>query len=192
MRPNWRTTRVGSTARTRWLSAADFTDHVFAGERWTGRRFVDCRFIDADLRGLVTERCEFTECDFTGADLGESHTTAAPPCGPCVFQSRHAQRQHAPRPVRCSARSSPTPGLRPLTITDTDPQPGPRWVGSTCGTPNLDGFAAARGQPRVDRSARGIAAAGQPVRCAAVRYPVGGRRPAGTLWSTPRRSRRPG
>src|SRR5882724_9802615 len=40
---------------------ADFTDQVFAGERWTGRRFVDCRFTEVDLRGLITERCEFTE-----------------------------------------------------------------------------------------------------------------------------------
>ena len=31
-----------------------------------------CRFVDADLRGLVTESCSFDECDFTGADLGDS------------------------------------------------------------------------------------------------------------------------
>ncbi|HVH24921.1 MAG TPA: pentapeptide repeat-containing protein, partial [Pseudonocardia sp.] len=41
-------------------------------EPWRRRRFVRCRFAEADLRGLVTEGCSFDECDFTSADLGES------------------------------------------------------------------------------------------------------------------------
>ena len=39
---------------------------------WRGRRFVDCTFHDADLRGLVTERCTFDGCRFRGTDLGDS------------------------------------------------------------------------------------------------------------------------
>jgi len=49
----------------------DFSDAVFAGDQWSGRRFVRCSFTEADLRGLTTQRCEFTECDFSGADLGD-------------------------------------------------------------------------------------------------------------------------
>ena len=51
---------------------ADFTDAVFAEQEWQGRCFGGCRFIDADLRGLRTRNCRFTECDFTHADLGAS------------------------------------------------------------------------------------------------------------------------
>ena len=39
-------------------------------QRWSGRRFVRCRFVDADLRGLVTERCSFDECDMLSAARG--------------------------------------------------------------------------------------------------------------------------
>jgi hypothetical protein len=31
---------------------------------------VRCRFVDADLRGLVTERCSFDECDMLSAARG--------------------------------------------------------------------------------------------------------------------------
>ena len=42
------------------------------GSVWRERRFVDCTLHDADLRGLVTERCVFDECRFRGTDLGDS------------------------------------------------------------------------------------------------------------------------
>lgn len=39
---------------------------------WVDREFVGQDFRDEDLAGLRTERAVFTECDFGGADLGES------------------------------------------------------------------------------------------------------------------------
>ena len=39
---------------------------------WVDREFVGQDFRDEDLAGLRTERVVFTECDFGGADLGES------------------------------------------------------------------------------------------------------------------------
>ena len=42
------------------------------GREWRDRRFVDCVFDEADLRGLGTERCTFDGCRFRGADLGGS------------------------------------------------------------------------------------------------------------------------
>ena len=36
------------------------------GRVWRGRRFVDCTFHDADLRGLVTEQCSFDGCRVPG------------------------------------------------------------------------------------------------------------------------------
>jgi uncharacterized protein YjbI with pentapeptide repeats len=39
---------------------------------WTEREFVEHDFRDDDLRRLRTERVVFTECDFSGIDLGES------------------------------------------------------------------------------------------------------------------------
>jgi uncharacterized protein YjbI with pentapeptide repeats len=40
---------------------------------WTEREFVEHDFRDDDLSRLRTERVVFTECDFSGVDLGESH-----------------------------------------------------------------------------------------------------------------------
>ena len=42
------------------------------GTEWTEREFTAHDFRDEDLNGLRTERVVFTECDFSGADLGES------------------------------------------------------------------------------------------------------------------------
>ena len=39
---------------------------------WTEREFVEHDFRDDDLRRLRTERAVFTECNFSGVDLGES------------------------------------------------------------------------------------------------------------------------
>jgi uncharacterized protein YjbI with pentapeptide repeats len=39
---------------------------------WTEREFVEHDFRDDDLNRLRTERVVFTECDFSGVDLGES------------------------------------------------------------------------------------------------------------------------
>ncbi len=39
---------------------------------WTEREFVGHDFRDEDLNRLRTERVVFTECDFSGVDLGES------------------------------------------------------------------------------------------------------------------------
>lgn len=41
-------------------------------QQWAGREFTGHDFRDADLSRLRTERVVFDECDFTGADLGES------------------------------------------------------------------------------------------------------------------------
>lgn len=51
----------------------DLSEVTAGSEPWRRRRFVRCSFAEADLRGLVTESCTFDECDFTGADLGESN-----------------------------------------------------------------------------------------------------------------------
>ena len=39
---------------------------------WTEREFVEHDFRDDDLKRLRTERVVFTECDFSGVDMGES------------------------------------------------------------------------------------------------------------------------
>ncbi|MGY4710317.1 pentapeptide repeat-containing protein [Mycolicibacterium sp. CBM1] len=44
-----------------------------AEEHWVDREIVGENFQDADLAGLRTERVVFTECDFGGANLSESH-----------------------------------------------------------------------------------------------------------------------
>ena len=69
-------------------------------EPWRRRRFVRCRFAEADLRGLVTEGCSFDECDFTSADLGESAHRARPsvpaPCtGPPLVGPRSAAARYS-------------------------------------------------------------------------------------------------
>jgi len=58
-------------------------DGSLAGGRvWRGRRFVDCTFHDADMRGLATEQCSFDGCRFRGTDLGDSaHRGSAFPLG---------------------------------------------------------------------------------------------------------------
>lgn len=43
-----------------------------AAPEWTGCEFSGHDFRDADLSRLRTERAVFDECDFTGADFGES------------------------------------------------------------------------------------------------------------------------
>ena len=42
-------------------------------QHWVDREFVGEDFHDEDLSGLRTERVVFTECDFGGANLSESH-----------------------------------------------------------------------------------------------------------------------
>ena len=63
--------------------ALDLSDLVLdgraaGGRLWSGRRFVDCTFHDADLRGLVTERCTFDGCRFRGTTSATPRTAAAP------------------------------------------------------------------------------------------------------------------
>jgi hypothetical protein len=46
------------------LTELDFTDAVFADQEWDGRCYIGCRFTEADMRGLHTRSCRFTNCDF--------------------------------------------------------------------------------------------------------------------------------
>lgn len=46
--------------------------HTRPAPHWVDREFIGQDFRDEDLAGLRTERAVFTECDFGGADLGES------------------------------------------------------------------------------------------------------------------------
>ena len=87
-------------------------------EPWRRRRFVRCRFVDADLRGLVTEACSFDECDFTGADLGDStHRGAA--LRTCTVH-RATLGGSTFRGCSLLGTSVMNCRLRPITLTDCD------------------------------------------------------------------------
>ena len=88
------------------------------GRLWSGRRFVDCTFHDADLRGLVTERCTFDGCRFRGTDLGDSaHRGSA--FRSCTFERTTLSDA---RFSGCSLLGSTVldSRLRPLVLTDCD------------------------------------------------------------------------
>jgi uncharacterized protein YjbI with pentapeptide repeats len=100
------------------IVGADFSDLVFAGQRWSRRRFVSCLFVEADLRELTTEQCEFTECDFSRADLGDSvHIGSA--LRACEFTRVTLS---GIRLRGCSLLGSRFTDcrVRPMTITDSD------------------------------------------------------------------------
>jgi uncharacterized protein YjbI with pentapeptide repeats len=46
-------------------------------QHWADREFAGRDFRDEDLSGLRTERVVFSECDFSGVNLGESHHRAS-------------------------------------------------------------------------------------------------------------------
>jgi uncharacterized protein YjbI with pentapeptide repeats len=85
---------------------------------WADREFDDHDFRDNDLRGLRTERVVFTECDFSGVDLGESeHVGSA--FRNCKFHRTslwHSTFRH------CSMLGSVFTEcrLRPLTLVEVD------------------------------------------------------------------------
>jgi uncharacterized protein YjbI with pentapeptide repeats len=100
------------------IVGADFSDLVFAGQRWSRRRFVSCRFVESDLRELATAHCEFTECDFSRADLGDSaHVGSA--IRACEFTRTTLS---GIRLRSCSLLGSRFTDcrMRPITITDSD------------------------------------------------------------------------
>ena len=68
------------------LTGQDYSDRIANGERWHRREYVDCSFVDADLRGLHTAGCVFSRCDLSGADLGDS-THQATAFRSCMFRS---------------------------------------------------------------------------------------------------------
>ncbi|MGH3674159.1 MAG: pentapeptide repeat-containing protein [Mycobacterium sp.] len=85
---------------------------------WVDREFDDHDFRDDDLRGLRTERVVFTDCDFSGVDLGESeHVGSA--FRNCTFHRTslwHSTFRH------CSMLGSVFTEcrLRPLTLVEVD------------------------------------------------------------------------
>jgi uncharacterized protein YjbI with pentapeptide repeats len=88
------------------------------GRTWRERRFVDCTLHDADLRGLVTERCTFETCRFRGTDLGDSaHRGSA--FRSCTFERTTLSDA---RFSGCSLLGSTVldSRLRPLVLTDCD------------------------------------------------------------------------
>ena len=98
---------------------------------WTDREFTEHDFRDEDLSRLRTERVVFTECDFSGVDLGESeHVGSA--FRNCVFQRTtlwHSTFRY------CSVLGSVFAEcrLRPLTSAWLDLMllRLPSWVGAT-------------------------------------------------------------
>ena len=104
-------------------TALDLSDLVLdgptaGGRLWSGRRFVDCTFHDADLRGLVTERCTFDGCRFRGTDLGDSaHRGSA--FRSCTFERTTLSGAAF---AGCSLLGSTVldSRVRPLTLTDCD------------------------------------------------------------------------
>ena len=85
---------------------------------WTEREFVEHDFRDDDLTRLRTERVVFTECDFSGVDLGESeHVGSA--FRNCTFRRTtlwHSSFRH------CSLLGSVFTEcrLRPVTFVEVD------------------------------------------------------------------------
>ena len=73
-RPTPATTQLADDTEYTGLDLSDLVldAPVSGGRVWRERRFVGCTLYDADLRGLVTERCTFDDCRFRGTDLGDS------------------------------------------------------------------------------------------------------------------------
>jgi uncharacterized protein YjbI with pentapeptide repeats len=100
------------------LSDLVLDDPSAGGRTWRERRFVECTLYDADLRGLVTERCVFDGCRFRGTDLGDSvHRGSA-------FRSCTMERTTLSGATftGCSLLGSTVidSRLRPLVLTDCD------------------------------------------------------------------------
>ena len=127
-RPHGRLARARPTPETLLADDTEYTgldlsdlvlDGPAAGGRvWRERRFVDCTVHDADLRGLVTERCTFDGCRFRGTDLGDS-THRGSAFRSCTFERTTLSGATL---AGCSLLGSTVidSRLRPLTLTDCD------------------------------------------------------------------------
>ena len=88
------------------------------GRVWRGRRFVDCTFHDADLRGLVTERCSFDGVPVPGHGP-RRHRHRGSAFRSCTFERTTLSGATF---TGCSLLGSTVldSRVRPLTLTDCD------------------------------------------------------------------------
>jgi len=54
------------------LQDCDFSNSAFLSARFLNCQFLRCLFVNADLRGLIADRCDFTGSNFTRADLTDA------------------------------------------------------------------------------------------------------------------------
>ena len=66
------------------LENCDFSNSDFLSARFLNCQFLKCPFVNADLRGVIAERCEFTGSNFTRADLTDA-ALASSMLADCVF-----------------------------------------------------------------------------------------------------------